>query len=381
MIVWEEKTLNELGKVGRGKSRHRPRNAPHLYGGDYPFIQTGDVQAAPFYINSFSQTYSEDGLAQSKIWEKNTLCISIVGANTAATGILGFDACFPDSVIGFIPNKNVSDVKFVKYSLELLQVHLKNISQGTARENLSLEKLLGVKIPTPPIEYQNKVVSVLGPLDDSINNNLKRIQLLEEMAERIYGEWFVKFEVDKTPLKLNKKTGLPQGWQKKKLADFFEIKTGKRDANFGTLDGEYPFFTCSQEPIKSPSYSFDASAILLAGNGEFSVKMYRGKFEAYQRTYVLIPNEEKNTILLYRSLQFYLRVLTSGSKGSVIKYLTKDMIESFEIIYPDNLTLEKYNSINFPILNQVENLNNSNKLLKAARDILLPQIMTGKIEV
>jgi type I restriction enzyme S subunit len=120
-MKWTGKTLQELGKVGRGKSCHRPRNAPHLYGGQYPFVQTGDVQAARFYINDYSQTYSEAGLAQSKLWSKDTLCISIVGANTTATAILGIEACFPDSVIGFIANEEVSDVKFVKYALEQLR--------------------------------------------------------------------------------------------------------------------------------------------------------------------------------------------------------------------------------------------------------------------
>jgi type I restriction enzyme S subunit len=104
-MTWELKTLNELGFVGRGKSRHRPRNAEHLYGGIYPLIQTGDIQKANFYITEYSQTYSEDGLAQSKLWNQGTMVISIVGANTAETAILGFDACFPDSVIGFIPDE------------------------------------------------------------------------------------------------------------------------------------------------------------------------------------------------------------------------------------------------------------------------------------
>ncbi|MEH7275928.1 restriction endonuclease subunit S, partial [Neobacillus vireti] len=97
--------LNELGTVSRGKSRHRPRDDKSLYGGKYPFIQTGDVKKANFYIRDFKQTYNEKGLAQSKLWNKGTLCITIA-ANIAETAILDIDACFPDSIVGFIPDEN-----------------------------------------------------------------------------------------------------------------------------------------------------------------------------------------------------------------------------------------------------------------------------------
>ena len=99
---WEEKCLDELGTISRGKSKPRPRNDPALYGGVYPFIQTADVKNANFYITEYSQTYNEKGLSQSKLWEKGTLCITIA-ANIADTGILGIDACFPDSIMGFVP--------------------------------------------------------------------------------------------------------------------------------------------------------------------------------------------------------------------------------------------------------------------------------------
>src|SRR5690349_9863560 len=141
MKGWKEHKLNELGKVNRGKSKHRPRNEPSLYGGEYPFIQTGDIKAANFYITDYSQTYNEKGLKQSKLWKKGTLCITIA-ANIAETAILGIDACFPDSIIGFVADENKSDVRFIKYHFDLLKLHLQSISQGTTQDNLSQEKLL-----------------------------------------------------------------------------------------------------------------------------------------------------------------------------------------------------------------------------------------------
>src|SRR6266478_1891125 len=140
MSCWKAHKLDELGFVGRGKSRHRPRNEPSLYGGPYPFIQTGDVMAAAPYITTYSQTYSEIGLRQSKMWPPNTLCMTIAGANTAKVAILKIDACFPDSVIGFIPDKSKAELHFVMYSLGLMKDQFLAVSQGATQDNLGLGK-------------------------------------------------------------------------------------------------------------------------------------------------------------------------------------------------------------------------------------------------
>jgi len=138
---WTYRKLNELGFVGRGKSKHRPRNAPFLYSGLYPFIQTGDVKAADLYITEYNQTYSDAGLAQSKLWEPETLCITIA-ANIAETAILKFKACFPDSVVGFVADPEKSDVRFIKYYIDTIKTRMQNVSKGTTQDNLSLDKLL-----------------------------------------------------------------------------------------------------------------------------------------------------------------------------------------------------------------------------------------------
>jgi type I restriction enzyme S subunit len=130
--------LNDLGKVGRGKSKHRPRNDESLYGGHFPFVQTGDVKAANFYLNEYSQTYNEKGLAQSKLWKKGTLLITIA-ANIGDTAILDIDACFPDSIVGFEAYESISDVRYVKYYLDYIKLELEAISRGTTQDTLRLE--------------------------------------------------------------------------------------------------------------------------------------------------------------------------------------------------------------------------------------------------
>ena len=247
-MKWAEKTLYELGTVSRGRSKHRPRDDPSLYGGKYPFIQTADVKNANFYISDYAQTYNETGLEQSKLWNPGTLCITIA-ANIAETGILSIDACFPDSIMGFIPYEGVSDVRFVKYSFDVLKKKFQQISQGTAQDNLSWEKLSTIKFPTPSLDIQRKIADILSAYDNLIENNQKQIRLLEEAARRLYKEWFVDFRFPGYE-SVSIIDGIPEGWKQTTIDAIVPIITGKKDANFGTSNGLYPFFTCAQEPIR-----------------------------------------------------------------------------------------------------------------------------------
>src|SRR4030065_1769631 len=169
------KTLDKLGYVGRGKSKHRPRDASHLYDGPYPFIQTSDVKNAGLYITSYSQTYSAAGLAQSKLWNTGTLCITIA-ANIADTSILSFDACFPDSIIGFIPNSEKADARYIKYLFDnVLQKRFKRFTQGSAQDNLSQEKLLSLKLPVAEdVQDQIIIADKIALYDQLIDNNRRR---------------------------------------------------------------------------------------------------------------------------------------------------------------------------------------------------------------
>ena len=149
---WQTFKFGEVGTLDRGKSRHRPRDAKELYDGPYPFIQTGDVSNSGGQIVKFSTTYSELGLKQSRLWDAGTLCITIA-ANIAKTGVLDFDACFPDSVVGFLPNEKVT-TEYVQAWLGFLQPMLEKNAPQAAQKNINLEILRGLPIPVPPIELQ-----------------------------------------------------------------------------------------------------------------------------------------------------------------------------------------------------------------------------------
>ena len=167
MSEWQPMRLDQLGTVDRGRSRHRPRNDPALYGGNYPFVQTGDVKAAGLRLFEYDQTYNEVGLAQSRLWPVGTLCFTIA-ANIGDTAILGVPACFPDSIVGFTPYPDKADVVFVKYALDYVKVRFAAISKGATQDNLSLEKLLSQNLLVPSLKTQRRIASILGAYDDLI---------------------------------------------------------------------------------------------------------------------------------------------------------------------------------------------------------------------
>ena len=169
---WEIRYFGDLGELKRGKSKHRPRNDPILLGGKYPLIQTGDVTNSNTYIKSYTSTYSEEGLKQSKMWKKGTLCITIA-ANIAESAILTFDACFPDSVVGFTPNGEVISL-FIHYWLSFLQPILEENAPAVAQKNLNVATLEKVGVIVPPLELQNQFASFVQEIDKSrlLSNHL-----------------------------------------------------------------------------------------------------------------------------------------------------------------------------------------------------------------
>jgi type I restriction enzyme S subunit len=402
MSNWELKTLNELGFVGRGKSRHRPRNADILYNGNYPFIQTGDIQKANFYIKEYNQTYSDAGLAQSKLWKNGTMCISIVGANTAETAILGIDACFPDSVIGFVPNETVSDVRFIKYYFDTIKLHLKSIAEGTARENLSLEKLLSFKIPTPKIDIQKKIADTLFNFDTLIENNFKRIKLLEEIIQRTYNEWFVKFNPSLT-IKIDKATGLPIGWKNIKIDELVEFINGYafKSSDYNE-NGDYKIVTIKNvgdrlfntnkldrieivpRTMKGNCKIVEGDLLLsLTGNVGRTCIAYGDNLLLNQR--VAIIKERDSYLKGYAYALFgdekIKSLMINLAIGTAQLNLSPVVLSKQLILKPTIEVLKLFNEVVEPQLNQILILHKQNHKLKEARDILLPRLMNGEIEL
>lgn len=183
-----EATLPELGELGRGVSKHRPRNDSKLLGGDYPLIQTGDVANAGLYITSYGGTYSELGLKQSKMWNKGTLCITIA-ANIAKTAILEFDACFPDSVVGFIANEKTNNI-FIHYWFSFFQAILESQAPESAQKNINLKILSELKVIVPKKEKQDEFVEFIEQVYKSKVAVQKALDETQMLFDSLMQEYF-----------------------------------------------------------------------------------------------------------------------------------------------------------------------------------------------
>ncbi|TAK30658.1 MAG: type I site-specific deoxyribonuclease [Chloroflexota bacterium] len=185
-VGWCWSSLPQLGELARGKSKHRPRDDARLYRGPYPFIQTGDVKNSRGRITTFTQTYSEFGLAQSRLWRAGTLCITIA-ANIADSGILTFDSCFPDSVVGFRVEPDHAEVRFIEFFMRVAKEDLEQYAPATAQKNINVAILEKLAIPLPPLAEQNRIVneverrlSVVDELESIVEHNLKRADRLRQ---------------------------------------------------------------------------------------------------------------------------------------------------------------------------------------------------------
>ncbi len=185
---WDLGRLGDLGALDRGISKHRPRGAPELLGGIHPLIQTGDVARSQGYIRTFTSTYSDLGLAQSKKWAKGTLCITIA-ANIANTGILTFEACFPDSVVGFTANQT-SNVEFVQGLFLFFKQILEEKAPQSAQKNINLAILRDLEIPIPPQDLQEKWSKIALNIEDQKQKLYKQLDIQNQLFSSLQNQAF-----------------------------------------------------------------------------------------------------------------------------------------------------------------------------------------------
>ncbi|EGR4673965.1 restriction endonuclease subunit S [Vibrio parahaemolyticus] len=179
---WEWCRLPDLGELARGKSKHRPRNDPKLYeNGNIPLVQTGDVARANGTILTYTAKYNEFGLAQSQLWPKGTLCITIA-ANIADTATLGFDACFPDSVVGYTPYEKSIPTTYFDYFIQTAKANLEKFAPSTAQKNINLEILSNVLVPCPATQEFQRIVDKIyeiASICEALKRQVKDSQIIQ----------------------------------------------------------------------------------------------------------------------------------------------------------------------------------------------------------
>jgi type I restriction enzyme S subunit len=383
--------LNELGSVNRGKSKHRPRNDPALYGGEYPFIQTGDVKHSPFYLTSHSQTYNERGLEQSKLWPINTLCITIA-ANIAETAILTYPACFPDSIIGFIPDPKKAELKYIKYCLDTFKLQMQSISQGTTQDNMSVEKLLSIDFPIPELEEQRKIAAILSSYDDLIENNRKRIALLENSAEETYREWFVRFRFPEYK-KAEFEKGYPKKWLEKNLDDIAHMLMGQSPKSefYNDKKEGLPFHqgvgTYGDRHPNSNVYCSVDGRTANEGDILFSVRAPVGRLNIANEKMIIgrglaaLSHRKGCNSYLYYLLKVAFSNEDIIGNGSIFNSVGKDELKNFKLLAPPKVLVEKFENFASEIDAQISNLITTAHNLDQTKNMLLSRLISGTLTV
>ena len=393
---WAEKSIDELAFVGRGKSRHRPRNDPSLYGGEHPFVQTAEIHNADLWITTFKQTYSEKGLAQSKIWDPGTICITNAGENTGDCAILGIRACFPDSIIAVIADESKSDTVFLKYAIDQLKPRLRRITRGATQDNLSVAKLTAFKFPAPPLEEQQRIGAVLRVYGDLIENNRRRIQLLEQSARLLYKEWFVHLRFPGHE-HVTITDGVPEGWEKTTAGSVSSFISRGITPKY---DDEAPGIVLNQKCIRnqrvemglarrqskqvSPDKFVRYGDVLINSTGQGTlgrVAQFLGSIEnCTVDSHVTITRPDKDlSVHLYgrciASMEDFLATMGRGATNQT--ELSKDTVAELPFLRPPHLLAEQFEAFAKETAGQIQNLIQQNTSLAQARDLLLPRLMSG----
>lgn len=299
----------------------------------------------------------------------------IVAMTQQAEGLLGSTALVPENNkylhnqrIGLITCDEKRLNKLFAYYLFMtksVREQLERSSSGTKVKHTSPEKIYDVEVEIPDVISQQKIANLLWAIDEKIANNNAINDNLEQQMHLIFENMMAKAATHK----LSGEYTIAQ--------NLATVVTGKEDANFSVPNGKYKFFTCSNTPLSCDEYVFDSSSILIAGNGDFNVKHYSGKFNAYQRTYVLTP-DKKYFGLLYLASLYRINSFKSRSSGSIVKFITKSDVENIPVFIPnDRFYLQELNKLIY--LQEQNKL--ENELLVNLRDWLLPMLMNGQATI
>ena len=388
--------LGELIEVLRGASL---KGDFYAASGKYIRLTCGNFD---YRNNSFKENTSKDNLfyigefKAEFLLEKGDL---ITPLTEQAIGLLGSTAWIPESgkyiqsqdIAKITCKEELLDKKFAYYliSSNMVKQQLSAAAQQTKIRHTSPDKIKDCTVWLPSLEEQKQIGQLLFDLDRKIELNRAINHNLEAMAKQLYDYWFVQFDFPDENGKPYKSSGgkmvwneklkreIPEGWNIVFAKDVCPIITGKEDANFSTTHGQYPFFTCAKENLFCDTYAFDESSILIAGNGDFNVKHYTGKFNAYQRTYVLTPNPEYYACLFFAA-NSKIGQFKDNSNGSIIKFITKGDVENIELYKSENKHL--YNTLN-SLLFSIEQNNQEISSLTKLRDEMAPLLMNGQIKV
>ena len=326
-----------------------PEELPDLMDTSHKEQEIFSVKKDDVFITRTSETV--DALAMS--------CVAVKDYPKATFS--GFVKRLRPTTTGIVYSKYIAFFLRSKYFRKVLDCN----TIMTLRASFNEDMFSFLYLYLPDYEEQVKIGDLLYNMEMKIRTNNRINDNLEQQMRLIFENMMAKAENHKLAGKYTVARNLTS------------VVTGKEDANFSVPNGKYKFFTCSNMPLLCNDYMFDSSSILIAGNGDFNVKHYTGKFNAYQRTYVLTP-DEKYFALLYLACLYRINSFKSRSSGSIVKFITKSDVENIPVFIPnDKFYLQELNKLLY--LQEQNKLENES--LINLRDWLLPMLMNGQATI
>ena len=371
MAEWLKTSLIDIVElIGGGTPK---TSKAEYWGGSINWLSVKDFNNENRYVYTTEKTITEVGLNNSstKLLKKDDIIISARGT-VGELAMIPFPMAFNQSCYGIRAKDGINST-FLYYLIKHSVRKLKAMTHGSVFDTITRDTFANIEVVITDIETQQRVAKILADIDDKVENNQSINNNLEQQAMALFKSWFIDYEpYNRT---------VPNNWVEYKLGDFLPVITGKKNTNVSSSIGTYPFFSCSQGITWTDEYSFEGNAILVAGNGDFNVKFYNGKFEAYQRTYVLIPNNPRLSAWLFYAVKYNLNKITAAARGSVIRFITKGTLEDFSFYAPLNLddfdVIDRFTAINNIIASNRE----ESACLSDLRGTLLPKLMSGELDV
>ncbi|MDQ3583623.1 MAG: restriction endonuclease subunit S [Pseudomonadota bacterium] len=311
------------------------------------------------------------------------------------------DACFPDSVIGFIPDEEKADARFVKYLFDAtIRRRVQQFTQGAAQDNLSQEKLLSIEFRVPGVDDQQRIADILSAYDDLIENNRQRMALLEEAARQLYREWFVRLRFPGHE-HVRITNGVPEGWEKARAFSAMEVLSGgtPKTSVPDYWDGDIPFYTpkdatdtCyvlqTQRAITElglkncNSQLYDTNTVFISARGTVGkLNLASRPMAMSQSCYALIGTGHVSQLFLFCALKEAIEHFKQHAVGAVFDAIVVDTFKVIPFVVADERRVRDFSEAVAPMFRQVANLMEQNEKLRVARDLLLPRLMSGEITV
>jgi type I restriction enzyme S subunit len=396
------KQISELGEIITGKTPSTANN--ELWGGDIPFITPTDIKSFDSYYQNETERSVSDVGAQKQIktiLPKNSVCVSCI----ATIGKMCLTRCKSitnQQINSIIPNKE-NDYRYILYMLRYNLPYIQLVGGGSgsgtpiiSKNNFSRFKFL-IEDNLP---IQRRIASILSAYDNLIENNNKRIRLLEQIAENLYKEWFVRFRF---PGHENAEfeNGLPKGWREEVASNVIDVMSGgtpktEREEFYG---GEIPFFTPKDADDSIFVYStitniteeglahcnsqyYPVNTLMITARGTVGkLSLLAVPMAMNQSCFALSFKDRKNPYYLYYSIKNEVSKLKKMANGGVFDTIIVKTFDHIKVILPHNDVLDIYDKTVSPILSQIQHLQRQSSLLSRQRDLLLPRLMSGKLEV